>query len=53
MNRELWVIALASSFIIGFAIYYETIISRTKDPSSRKEYGEQIGGAIRRKKLIS
>ena len=36
MNRELWVIALASSFIIGFAIYYETIISRTKDPSSRK-----------------
>lgn len=36
MNQELLVIALASLFIIGFAIYYETIISKTKDPSSRK-----------------
>lgn len=42
MNRELWVIALASSFIIGFAIYYETIISRTKDPSSRKNMGNKL-----------
>ena len=36
MNQELLVIAIAFLFIVGYAIYYETILSKTKDPSSRK-----------------
>jgi len=36
MNKELLVIVLATFIIIGFSIYYEYIINKTKNESTRK-----------------